>query len=73
MNPALKNFYDNEVLREAVKAFLLEELHNLAVERVFGKQTVAGIYEGKKVIDKAFDKLGVLYGKIDKPVIHNSR
>lgn len=73
MNPALRNFHDNENLREAVKAFLIESLKQMAVERVFEKQSTSGIYEGKKAIEYAFNKLDEMYATIPKASIINSR
>ena len=63
----LRQFYSNEIEREAVKEFMIQNLKEMAVDRVFDKKAVAGIYEGKKAIEKAFDKLEELYGII-KPV-----
>ena len=73
MNQTLKQFYDNENGREAVKLFMVEQLREMAVEQVFNKKAIAGIYEARKVIDKTFDKLAELYGKIEEPIISNSR
>lgn len=44
-------------MREAVRAALTQALEQLAVERVFSKQAIGGLYEGKKVVDKTFDNL----------------
>ncbi len=66
MNPILKQFYENSSEREAVREFLIESLKEMAVERVFSKGAVAGIYEGRKAIDKAFDKLQQEYGIVKK-------
>ncbi len=64
MSLHLKQFYEQEGMREAVREFMIAELRELAVERVFNKQTIAGIYEGRRVIDQAFNKLDEIYGKI---------
>lgn len=69
----LRQFYNDIHTREAVKEFMIANLRETAVEKVFNKGAVAGIYEAKKAIDKSFDKLDELYGIIDKPVITNSR
>lgn len=73
MNQLLKQFYEQEGLRETVRAFMQEQLKQLAVERVMDKQSVAGIYEANKVIDKTFAALDELYGIIKPQVIENSR
>ncbi len=69
----LQQFYTNETMREAVKAFLIDQLKEMAIETVFDKKATAGIYEARKVIDKAFDKLIELYKPEEKPVIESSR
>ena len=70
MNP-LKVFYDDSNMREAVKAFLLEGLNDLAVERVFSKQDVVGIAESKEVIEKQFSNLEDLFA-VKKPFINET-
>jgi hypothetical protein len=73
MNSNLKHFYDNVPEREAVKTFLIETLQEMAIKRVFDKQTVAGIYEANKAIERCFDRLEELYGATPPPVNINSR
>ncbi len=73
MNQNLKLFYTNEIQREVVREFLVQTLKEMAVERVFDKKAVAGIYEGKKAIDLAFEKLEELYGIIKPQVIESNR
>lgn len=53
----LFTFYNNEVEREAVRAFLMENLRELAVIRAFSGKEVTGIAEAKTVIDAAFSRL----------------
>lgn len=65
MNPLL-SFYNNIHEKEAVKEFFYKTLQEMAVERVFEKKDVAGIYEAKRLIDNSFDKLDTLYGKIEE-------
>jgi hypothetical protein len=72
MNP-LSLFYQNEVEREAVREFFIKNLEEMAVERVFDKQSVAGIYEARKVITRSFDKLDELFGKPKVQKTFNSR
>jgi hypothetical protein len=72
MNP-LQQFQLNEILREAVKAFMIEQLREMAVERVFDKKAISGIYEARKVVDATFDKLEELYAEKKKPLIESSR
>ena len=72
MNP-LALFYQNEAEREAVREFLIKNLEEMAVERVFDKQSVAGIYEARKVISRSFDKLDELFGKPKVQKQFNSR
>lgn len=72
VNP-LVTFYNNEHEREAVKAFLITQLGNLAIERAFDGDNVVGIKEARDTIIRSFDKLDEMYGKKDKSIISNSR
>ena len=72
MNP-LHQFYTDEHMREAVKNFLVTELEETTVERVFDKKDIIGIYEAKELIEKSFDKLDNLYGKKDNVIITSPR
>ncbi len=60
-------------MREAMRQFLIDQMREMAIDRVFTKQSTAGIYECRKVIDKTFDKLEEIYGKIDEAVIDDPR
>lgn len=64
----LQNFYGNEAQREAVKAYMIETLAELAVERTFEGKDVGGIKDAKECVDKMFDKLEVTYGKVKQAV-----
>lgn len=70
---SLKNFYNNVAQREAVKEFLIANLKDLTVELAFEGKEVKGIPEAKRAIEKAFEKLDEIYGKIETPPIINSR
>ena len=70
MNP-LKQLQENTVMREAVKAYMLETLRELAVERVFTKESTEGIYEAQEVVEKTFDKLQEEFG-VKKPIVPES-
>jgi hypothetical protein len=72
MNP-LNSFYQNVVMRDSVKAFMIEELKEMAVEKTFAGQETKGIKEARDCLDKTFNKLGQMYGKIEEPIISNSR
>ena len=72
MNP-LQQFQLNETMREAVKAFMIEQLKEMAVEQVFDNKAVSGIYEARKVVDTTFDRLEELYAEKKKPVIESPR
>lgn len=52
-------------MRETIKAFLIAQLEDYAIEQIFNKQSTAGIYEAKKVIDKSFSALEELFKKPD--------
>ncbi len=69
----LHTFYNNQAEREAVKAFMIETLALRAVDKVFTKQAIAGVYEARKTIDDMFDRLEELYKPKEKPVIQSPR
>lgn len=69
----LLTFYNNQAEREAVKAFMIDTLKEIAVDRAFSGQDVYGMQQAKECIDRAFDKLEETYGKIESPVITNSK
>lgn len=72
MNP-LQTFYENEPMREGVKAFLITTLSEMAITRAFKGNDVTGIKEGKEAVDKMFAELDRLFGVTKKPQITNSR
>lgn len=69
----LFKFHQNKAQREIVKAFLIQNLKELAVARTFNGEPVTGIKDAKEAIDKSFDKLEEIYGKIKEKKIPNSR
>ena len=69
----LKTFYSNTGERDEVKAFMLEVLGELAVERTFNGEEVGGIKDAKECIDRMFDKLEELYGEKPEVIITNSK
>lgn len=74
MNPMiLKQFHENIPLREAVRTFMLAMLREVAADRAFTGESTTGIIEAKEVVDKSFDKLDELYGKIEKSEIPSPR
>ena len=73
MNATLKQFYDNEIEREAVREFMISVLGEMAVEKAFDGKSTSGIQEARECVEKSFDKLGELYGKMKTAVINNSR
>ena len=73
MNQQLRNFYQNEGQREAIKEFFIECLKEMAVERAFEGKGVVGIAEARELITKSFEKLNEMYGKIIETEISNSR
>lgn len=73
MDRTLRQFYDNEQMRNSVKEFLISSLKDIAVEKTFSGENVDGIKDAKELIESAFRNLEVSYGKIKEPVISNSR
>ncbi|MBP6045259.1 hypothetical protein KA525_03875 [Candidatus Woesebacteria bacterium] len=69
----LGNFYRDSATRETLREFMLQTLGDIAIEKTFNGQDVSGIKEAKELVDRIFDKLEDAYGKIEKPIISNSR
>lgn len=69
----LKIFYKDEHTRESVKQFMINQLEVMAVETVFKKDSVDGICEARKLVDRMFGTLSELYDSPKKPVIESSR
>ena len=72
MNP-LNSFYLDVHQREAVKAFMIEQLAQATVDKAFNNQSTEGIYEAKQLVDKMFETLDEMFGKKEKPVITSMR
>ncbi len=63
MTNFLNQFHNDEHTREAVKAFFLEQLDKLALEKVYEGKDTAGIKNAKETIERSFIELKELYGK----------
>lgn len=72
-NPILKQFYDNPNQVEAVKDFLIKQLHVMAVQKVMKREDTSGIADAKEVVEQSFIRLKEIYGETPKPNISNSR
>lgn len=73
MNPHLKTFYDNENQRESVKEFMIQCLHELAVERVMKREDTTSLADAQDVVENTFIRLREIYGEKPKPNISSSR
>ena len=73
MRALLKRFYENENEREAVKAFLIECLEELAIERVMKKENTDAIADAKEVIENSFTRLKEEFEETPKTTPHSSR
>ena len=69
----LQQFYENEVMREAVRELIVESLKEVAVEKAFNGESTTGIVDAKASIDKAFETMREVYGIIKEPNIQSSR
>ncbi len=69
----LFTFYNNVGERETVKNFLIDTLKLITVEKAFAGESVSGIKEANEAVEKAFDRLEEIYGKIEEKEISNSR
>ena len=63
MTNFLNQFYNDEHTREAVKAFFLEQLDKLALEKVYSGKETTGIKDAKETIERAFIELKELYSQ----------
>lgn len=73
MDRILRAFYNNESEREAVRAFMVETLRELAADRALKGEPTEGVALANKTIDHTFAKLQTLYGKIEDVDIANTR
>ena len=69
----LKLFYDNTHEREAVRAFFVEQLREMAADMALEGDDVTGIKDANKLITRCFDTLDERYGKIEVLKDQNSR
>ena len=69
----LKLFYDNVHEREAVRAFFVEQLREMAADMALEGESVTGIKDANKLITRCFDTLDQRYGKIETIKEQNSR
>lgn len=72
MNPLLR-FYQDEQMRDTLKEFMLNELSDMAVQKVFDKEDISGLPEAKELVEKLFNKLHELYEPVAEPVIQSTR
>lgn len=62
----LRTFYNDIHTRETFKEFQLNLLRQMAVDRVFDKEDIAGIHEAKQIIEDSFSRLEEMYGAKEK-------
>lgn len=72
MNP-LQRFYGDKPMSEAVQAFMIQVLRDMAADQAFKGVDVSGIRDANMCIDKTFDKLEEIYGKIEHIEVPNPR
>lgn len=73
MEKQLQQFYKNEHERDAVKAFLVDQLSEEAVKKVFAGSDTSGVREARELIEAAFNKLHDMFGEIKKNKPESSR
>lgn len=69
----LQAFYADQHTREAVKSFLLEQLDEIALDRIYKGENVSGIKDAKQTIEYAFIELGERYEPKKEKEILSSR
>jgi hypothetical protein len=60
-NPILKELYDNVPLKEAWAAFIIDQLNQEAIRRVYAREDAAAIPEAREIIEKSFKRLNELF------------
>lgn len=58
----LETFQDDVPKRTAVKAFMVETLKEMSVQRVLAGESVVGLKEAFELVDTFFEKLDSDYG-----------
>jgi len=69
---ALHRFFQDKELHDGVKAFLLEHLKQVAVNKAFAGSDTNGIKEAKLAIDNAFNQLEKDFGEKKKIEVNSS-
>lgn len=73
MNPLLKQFYNDEHMREAFKEFIVYNIKQYAIEKVMAKEDISGIADAHDIIIQSFIKLKENYGEQPKVIAKSSR
>lgn len=73
MDIILRRFYEDKGTRDTVRAFQTELLKEMAVEKVFAGEDVSGMQEALMLVEKTFDRLDEIYGKIKSTEPETSR
>ena len=63
----LEKFYKDNAMRNAVQAYLKDQLSEIAVARAFAGQGVVGIKEANDAIEYAFSNLESMFYQPGKP------
>lgn len=71
----LKDFYLNEAMRDEVYLYLMKQLQDEAIRKVFNREDVSAVAEAKEIIDKAFESLEIMFPKRsnEKPIVNEAR
>lgn len=72
MNP-LVTFQRDKTTKETVKNFMISQLEEMAIDKVFTGESVVGIKEAGDLVEKAFNKLDELYGEKKRPNVESKR
>lgn len=69
----LKSFHDNQAVREAFKDFQLGVLREMAADMAIEGESTDGIKDAVACVNKTFDRLSEVYGKIQEPTRQDAR
>lgn len=72
---SLQEFYKDTDTKNNVHEYLVEFLRAEAVKKVFEREDVSSVAEAKEMIDKAFEKLDIMFNskKKSKEQINEAR
>lgn len=69
---AVKDFYTNVAMREAVRNYIMDCIEKEAIEMVFDRKDVSHVADAKELLSKAFERMEADFGAKPKTINLNS-